>query len=109
MFKLFSSSRAAAFENLAPAEFLSRLENTPDAVLLDVRTPAEFREGSLPNAINLDFFSPTFQSEIKKLDPQKTYFVFCRSGSRSAQACSLMNKSGFNKLYNLAGGWLALN
>ncbi len=109
MFRLFTKTKNSAFENLSANEFLSRIQNTPDAVVLDVRTPAEFSEGTLPGAINLDIFNASFRDELEKLDRDKTYFVFCRSGSRSAQACQIMNKMGFRKLNNLAGGWLALN
>ena len=43
--------------------------------------------------------------EINKLDKNKSYFIYCKAGSRSAQACSIMNQLGFEKTYNLLGGF----
>jgi hypothetical protein len=77
---------------------------TPGAVLLDVRTPAEFNAGHIAGASNIDFENQLFAEEIKKLDPTKTYFVYCRSGNRSGLAVSLMKTQGFTHLVDLKGG-----
>lgn len=74
------------------------------AVLLDVRTPQEFTSGHLMNAINIDYENIAFESEIKKLDNTKTYFVYCRSGNRSGKAISVMKNNGFKNIYELEGG-----
>jgi rhodanese-related sulfurtransferase len=87
---------------------LAKLGATPDAVLLDVRTAGEIAAGKIEGALSLDFFDPTFDQKLGKLDKAKTYFVYCRSGQRSANACRSMHEMGFAKLYNLAGGILAL-
>ncbi|MEZ4894411.1 MAG: rhodanese-like domain-containing protein [Saprospiraceae bacterium] len=71
-------------------------------MLLDVRTPAEFAQGAIPGA-NIDFLSPSFAGKIKNLDKDVTYFLYCRSGARSAQAGKQMNKLGFD-VRNLSGG-----
>jgi rhodanese-related sulfurtransferase len=73
------------------------------AVLLDVRTAAEVQGGALPKATNIDFMSMSFKNNIAGLDKAKTYFVYCRSGNRSAQACNTMHKMGFD-VRNLMGG-----
>lgn len=91
------------YETLAGAEFKQRYQSTAGAVLLDVRTPSEFKGGALPKARNLDIYSATFSAQVEKLDRDKTYFVYCRSGNRSGQACSLMSRQGL-KVFNLAGG-----
>lgn len=105
MFNLFkTSSKNADYQNLSPKEFKAKLRSTKEAVLLDVRTPAEFESGSLENAINIDFFSPSFRQRLSILDKNKSYFVFCRSGNRSAQACNIMKSMGFQEIYNLDGG-----
>ena len=83
-------------------------ENTPDAVLIDVRTPAEFNGGKLPGAKNIDMFSKDFLTQIDKLDKDKTYLLYCRSGNRSGQACNIMAGRGFTKLYNMAGGVMSM-
>ena len=110
MFNLFrTATKNAAYQNLSPREFMSKLNKTRDAVLIDVRTPAEFQSGALENAINIDFFNPTFKKRLAMLDKSKTYFVYCRSGNRSAQACNIMKGLGFEELYNMAGGVMQLD
>lgn len=109
MFGLFRSAfKNDAYENLNTREFLTKFKTTPDAVLLDVRTPGEVAAGKVEGAVNIDFFSPQFAAKAGKLDKNKTYFIYCRSGNRSANACKVMHNMGFTKLYNLAGGVNAL-
>ncbi len=110
MFGLFKTlTKNSAYENLGAQEFLAKLGATPDAVLLDVRTAGEVAAGKIEGALNFDFFDPQFDEKLGKMDKAKTYFVYCRSGQRSANACRSMHEIGFKKLYNLAGGVLALH
>lgn len=95
-----------AFENLASEEFAAKMGAASDAVLLDVRTPEEVADSRIPNSINIDFRSPDFINEVDELDKNKSYFVYCRSGARSANACMQMSTMGFEKLTNLHGGIL---
>lgn len=84
----------------------SQLENDPNAVILDVRTEEEVSEGYIPKAINLDIHKgQEFIDELNKLDTDKNYYVYCRSGARSGQACSIMNQLGFENAFNLEGGF----
>ena len=73
-------------------------------VILDVRTKAEFDEGHIANAININVESNEFLSEISKLDKSKTYAVYCRSGRRSADALAKMTNKQFISLSHLDGG-----
>ncbi len=91
-------------EQLPGADFMRTLANTEDAVLLDVRTPEEFAEGYIPGAINLNFNDASFASRAEQLDPLKKYFVYCRSGNRSAQAIETLRASGITVAYELSGG-----
>lgn len=109
MFNLFKSLfKNDAYENLPATDFLVQFKSTPKAVLLDVRTPAEVAAGKLEGAKNIDFQNPNFSANIAKLDKTNTYFVYCRSGVRSANACRMMHGMGFTKLYNLKGGYLSV-
>lgn len=83
--------------------FKEQYEQAEKKVLLDVRTAGEVAGGTLSGAKHLDFMSPNFAKGIEKLDKSATYFVFCRSGNRSGQACKIMHQQGFN-VRNLAGG-----
>lgn len=102
MFGLFNTA-TKQYEDLDGRSFKEKFTSTQGAVLLDVRTAAEFHSGSVQGAKNIDFMSSAFGSEISKLDKSKEYFLLCRSGNRSGQACNLMAKEGF-KVYNLASG-----
>ncbi|SMC31575.1 rhodanese-like domain-containing protein [Cellulophaga tyrosinoxydans] len=88
-------------------EWVSQLGNDDNAVILDVRTPEEVENGYIPNAKNIDIhLGQGFLDELEKLDKTKNYYVYCRSGARSAQACAVMNNAGFENAYNLLGGFM---
>lgn len=92
------------FDNLNATEFEKAIAASPEAVILDVRTPMEFQQGHIKGSVLLDFYSRTIQADIDALDKTKEYLVYCRSGARSANACSYMAQSGFAKVTNMAGG-----
>lgn len=97
------------YDNVSGAEFENLIKETKDAVLIDVRTSGEFISGHIPNALNYDMMSGAFQKKLASLDKNKTYLVYCRSGSRSGQAAKILSTNGFTKIYNLSGGvgaWL---
>ncbi|MCK9442181.1 MAG: rhodanese-like domain-containing protein [Methanothrix sp.] len=82
-------------------------DNSADAkclVIMDVRTPLEYGLGHLNGSINLDFRSPSFRDEIARLDRDKAYLLYCRTGNRSGRVLQLMSSSGFRELYNLTKG-----
>lgn len=89
---------------LSGVEFVQKYTSTPNAVLIDVRTPDEFATGHIDQATNVDFENPSFVSEVKKMDASKIYFVYCRSGNRSQQAISIMKSNGIKNIYELDGG-----
>ena len=91
--------------NLTQEDWVSQFETDENAVILDVRTEAEFNEGIIANAINIDIhLGQGFISEIEALDKTKNYYVYCRSGMRSVKACEIMYQLGFENAYNLIGG-----
>ncbi len=83
------------------------LSKSSDMVLLDVRTPEEIADGKIDGALELDYFADSFSTEIDKLDKNKHYLVYCRSGGRSAKSIALMKEKGFEKCTNLKGGYTA--
>lgn len=98
-----ASATPAAGSTLDPAAFAAAIKQ-PGTVLVDVRTPAEFAAGHLPNATLIDFESPDFATKIAALDKTKTYALYCRSSNRSGQAMALMQQAGFTSVYHLGGG-----
>ena len=92
-------------KNLTQDQWKEGVQKDNNAVILDVRTEEEFIEGYIPNARNLDIHkSEEFMDEINKMDKSKEYYVYCRSGARSGQACAVMQQQGFDNAYNLMGG-----
>tara|TARA_B100001287_G_C22551780_1_gene467228 strand:+ start:504 stop:809 length:306 start_codon:yes stop_codon:yes gene_type:complete len=93
--------------DLSLEEWKKKIESDKNAFLLDVRTAEEFEEGHIPQATLLDIRQASnFIDGIQSLDVSKNYYVYCRSGLRSAQACQLMNHYGLKTTYNLLGGFM---
>lgn len=95
------------YKEITSNEFENEIKNNPNAVIIDVRTPGEYASGHIPNAINIDIASAEFPDKINALDRNKDYYVYCRSGGRSATACQYMSSVGFKNVYNLYGGILS--
>ncbi|MBD0824289.1 rhodanese-like domain-containing protein [Aestuariibaculum marinum] len=92
-------------EDLTQEEWAEQLANDDNAVVLDVRTDGEVAEGVIPNAIHIDIYKGQgFIYALEELDKSKNYYVYCRSGNRSGQACNIMEQLGFENAYNLEGG-----
>jgi rhodanese-related sulfurtransferase len=93
--------------DLTQAQWSEQLANDEDAVIIDVRTAAEVNEGYIPNMKHLDIFNAgPFMKAAKQMDPSKNYYIYCRSGGRSGQACAILNSLGFKNTYNLIGGFM---
>ena len=93
--------------NLSQQDWISQLEADTNAVILDVRTEDECNEGIIPNAIMIDIYKGQgFIYQVEELDKNKNYYVYCKAGGRSAQACAVMNQLGFENTFNLEGGFM---
>ncbi|MBI5905760.1 MAG: rhodanese-like domain-containing protein [Deltaproteobacteria bacterium] len=93
--------------NLSPAEARELIRThagDPGFVLLDVRTPGEFGEGRIEGAKLLDYRSPSFQEEASRLDRNRKYLVYCRTGNRSAGAVKVLEALGIGEVRHLEGG-----
>ena len=95
-------------KNVSPAEasaLIQANQGKPDFTVIDVRTPAEHAAGYIDSARNIDLNSGNFREEINKLDRNGIYLLYCLTGMRSAAARDIMLELGFNRLYNLTGGF----
>lgn len=93
--------------DLSQQDWQDQLQSDPNAVILDVRTEDEWNEGIIPGAVNIDIYKGQgFIYEVDQLDKNKNYYVYCKAGGRSAQACAIMNQLGFGNTYNLVGGYM---
>lgn len=100
------SAQSDGINVLSPKDFIKQAKDDTTAIILDVRTPDEYKEEHLAGARQLDFLnSEAFDAGIKLLDKSHTYYVYCRSGKRSHNACIKMKKQGF-KVFDMEGGIL---
>lgn len=82
--------------------------NNPDFIIIDIRTQDEYDAYHIENSIIIDFYKDIFAEELNKLDKNKTYLIYCRTGRRTGtdenNALDLMKSLGFNNVYNMLGG-----
>lgn len=78
-----------------------------NALLLDVRTPAEFKSGHIAGATNMDWTAADYETQFSTLDPSRTVMVYCAAGGRSDQAKQYLEERGFHVIQLLEGmgGW----
>ncbi len=79
-------------------------------VLVDVRTAAEFSEGKIEGASNVDWMGDDFEIKIQELDKETPVYIYCTvGGKRSVDSMQKMKELGFKEVYNLEGGLVAWN
>ena len=100
-------------EVVTPQEAFNMIEsnrNNPDFVIIDIRTPEEFTEGYIEGAINIDYYSATFEDELDSIDKNKMYLIYCQWGNRSGATLATMEGLKFMEVYDIKSGieaWLA--
>ncbi len=88
---------------LQPVDF-ERQTTSKKVQLVDIRTLGEFNQGHLKDALNYDFYKPTFMQQMNTLDKSQPVYIYCRSGHRSGIAAKKLERAGFKKVYDLRGG-----
>jgi thioredoxin len=96
-------------ETLPENAFAEKIRATPNAQILDVRTPEEFANQHIDHAVNVNWRADDFIEKANKFNKQNPVFVYCLSGGRSKQAADKLSELGFSKIYNLEGGFLKWN
>lgn len=91
--------------DLTVAEFDKLSKETPNAVIVDVRSPVDYVEAYIPNAVNIDYNGKYWTQVIGTLDKTKPYFLYCYAGVSSVEAGDVLRKEGFTQIYNLKGGF----
>lgn len=89
------------------AERAAELIGRDGVVLVDVRTPREYNQVRIEGAVNADWYRRDFTSLIAHLDPAAPTVLYCRTGQRSNDAMQLMDRLGFEELYDVGGGIIA--
>lgn len=95
-------TKEKAYKNLNINDF--KAEMKANSILIDVRTPGEFKNGKIANAQNINVASFDFLKEARTLDSSKNILVYCKSGGRSARAANMLTKIGFENVAHLVGG-----
>ncbi len=80
---------------------VQKLKSTPNAVLLDVRTKEEYKEGHIPNSVNIPV--DKLETAPLKFNKEATIFVYCHSGARSSRAVAILNRLGYMNAKNIGG------
>src|SRR5580765_6829428 len=86
------------------ARSAQKLLSKTNLVILDIRTPEEFKSFHIAEATNIDFHGSNFEQRINALDKSKTYLVHCASGGRRTQSLKYFQKHDFPSIYHLDGG-----
>ena len=94
-------------KHLLPQQAGQWLERDKKVVVLDVRTPAEFRAGHLKNAVNVDYTAPDFEQQVAKLDRSTPDLLHCAVGGRSTKALTVLQRLDFRDIRHLDGGFNA--
>jgi rhodanese-related sulfurtransferase len=102
-----TTAPVAAPKNISVDDADKLLKSDSKVIVLDVRTPEEFKAGHIPGAKNLDFFGADFAKQVAALDKSKTYLVHCAAGGRSSQACKVFEKEQVPSVLHLNEGFKA--
>lgn len=100
------STRAQESLVLKAQDFKDQFLKDSQAVLVDVRTPAEYEKGHITGAININYFAPDFEGKIQILDKEKPIYLYCQSGNRSGKAAAKLKDLGFKHIRDLGGGMI---
>ena len=103
---VYSQRRSSVrFESMNNGKFAAAIADTT-VQLVDVRTPAEFAAGHIPEAVNIDVRGENFESQVQTaLDKERPVAVYCRSGARSKTAAHALAAMGF-RVYELNKGFM---
>ena len=95
--------RKSAVKDISVSE-AEKLVQVTNVVVLDVRTPKEFKEGHIRGATNVNFYDRSFSAQLQSLDKSRPYLVHCAVGGRSGKAVKTMQELGFTNLYHMDAG-----
>ena len=106
IFLVMTTVRAQSEDRILEPKVYQEKLAAKGGVLVDVRTPNEYKEAHLADATLINYHGKTFKKQILALPKDKTYFIYCRSGGRSGKTLKMMTVAGFD-VYDMKGGILA--
>lgn len=95
------------FELVTPQDALKLVNENSEIVIIDIRPEDDYIKDHIPGAQNLDYDGHDFQRKAERLDRNKKYLIYCKSGVRSEYFMMKMKESGFNDVYAILGGYVA--
>ena len=98
------SKHITAISAKEAAELIDKHDEESELIIIDIRTPGEFKSGHLAKSVLIDFYSQTFAENLSRLNKEKTYLIYCRSGNRSSKSLEIFKKLKFQKVYHMASG-----
>lgn len=98
-----NAAKTNEIRHVSMDDIVKIMNENKDYVIVDVRTPDEYKEGHIPNAINIpnETINETVYNKLK--DKNQLILIYCRSGSRSRQAAYKMQKLGYTNLVDFGG------
>jgi rhodanese-related sulfurtransferase len=97
----------AQFLTISPQDALKLIEEMgPEITILDIRPKEEYEMEHIPGSVNLDYDGHHFQEKVEKLDKEKKYIIYCKSGVRGGYFLGKMRDSGFHIAFNILGGFV---
>lgn len=102
--KIFRKNRDSNENSIDYESAKTILKNDKDAILIDVRSPQEYKEGHLDGSINFPLYDLERNSEELLKNKQNTIILYCQSGSRSNKALQFLKSQGCSSLYQIDGG-----
>lgn len=96
----------SSIRNIDGAELATVVREEPDALLLDVRTPEEYAAEKVRGARHINVLDDSFQERVSQAYPDKEapIYIYCKSGSRSMKAATLLEDMGYTHIFNVTGG-----
>lgn len=95
---IFSSIFGPGFDELA-----AQARETPGSIMIDVRTPDEYRDGHIEGAMSIPLVSIPATAAKRLPDKNAPIFAYCLSGARSAQAVRELERQGYTNVVNMGG------
>ncbi|ABR46380.1 Rhodanese domain protein [Alkaliphilus metalliredigens QYMF] len=92
-----------AYRNLLPEEANDLITNNPHVLILDVRSPEDYTQGHLHNALSVPY--KELKGQLDEFAQENTYLVYSQSGKESTKAAKLLSESGFPRVFTLVGGY----
>ena len=90
-----SQSRSSSEKHVLSVQEFKEAMKAPDVLLIDVRTPQEYKSGHIAGSINVDWTAPNYEEQFAKLDSSKHLLLYCGIGGRSDQAREYLQDRGY--------------